>query len=115
MSSWMFLQSMTFGAMSSDSVGPQFFFVRHFMLSSTDHLHTDSDLILQHDLAMSTLKTTLSLCFTANCPEINPIQNPKIIAKGKIEDTRINNAEKLKALVKLICASLSTSHVALMQ
>ncbi len=88
---------MIWGAMSSAGVGPLCFLktnitapiyqeiLEHFMLTSADQLFKDADFIFQQDLAHAhTAKTTKSwlndlgvgvLDWTANSPDLNPIEN----------------------------------------
>ncbi len=47
----------------------------------------------------------------ANSPDLNPIENLWGIVKRKMRDTRPNNAEDLKAAIKVTCASLHLSSV----
>ncbi len=95
--------------------------LEHFMLPSADKLYGDADFIFQQDLApVHTAKGTKS-CFNdhgvtvldwpANSPDLNPIENLWGIVKRKMRDTRPNNAEDLKAAVKVTWASLHLSSV----
>ncbi len=103
---------MIWGAMSSAGVGPLCFLktnvtapvyqeiLEHFMLPSADKLF--KDLIFQQDLAPAhTAKSTKSwlndhgvgaLDWSANSPDLNPIENLWGIVKRKMRDTRPNNA-----------------------
>ncbi len=109
-------------AMSSAGVGPLCFpkstvnaaiyqeILEHFMLPSADKLYGDADFIFQQDLAPAhTAKGTKSwfndhgvtvLDWPANSPDLNPIENLWGIVKRKMRDTRPNNADELKAIVK---------------
>ncbi len=142
---WSFHSQWLF-AMSSAGVGPLSFLkstvnsaiyqeiLEHFMLPSADKLHGDADFIFQQDLAPAhTAKGTKSwfndygvtvLDWPASSPNLNPIENLWGIVKRKMRDTRPNNAEDLKAVIKATCASitpeqchrwLSPCHAALMQ
>ncbi len=126
--------------MSSAGVGPLCFLkstvnaaiyqemLEHFMLPSADKIYGDADFIFQQDLAPAhTAKGTKSwfndhgvtvLDWPANSPDLNPIE------KMKMRDTRPNNADDLKAVIKATWASLhlssatswlSSCHAALMQ
>ncbi len=119
---------MIWAAMSSAGVGPLCFLkstvnaaiyqeiVEHFMLPSADKLYGDADFIFQQDLAPAhTAKGTKSwfndhgvtvLDWPANSPDLNPIENLWGIVKRKMRDTRPNNADDLKAIVKETWASI---------
>ncbi len=119
---------MIWAAMSSAGVGPLCFLksivnaaiyqeiLEHFMLPSADKLYGDADFIFQQDLAPAhTAKGTKSwfndhgvtvLDWTANSPDLNPIENLWGIVKRKMRDTRPNNADELKATVKETLASI---------
>ncbi len=103
-------------------------------LPSADKLYGDADLIFQLDLAPAhTAKATKSwfnghgvtvLDWPANSPELNPKENLCGIVKRKTRDTRPNNADDLKAVIKTTWSSLHLSsatgwlprcHAALMQ
>ncbi len=126
----MFPQSvMIWAAMSSADVGPLCFLkstvnaaiyqeiLEHFMLPSADKLYGDADLIFQQDLAPAhTAKGTKSwinehgvtvLDWPANSPGLNPIDNLWGIVKRKMRDTRPNNADDLKAAIKVTWASIT--------
>ncbi len=95
-------------------------FLEHFMLPSADKLYGDSDFIFQQDLAPAhTAKGTKSwfndhgvtvLDWPANSPNVNPIENLWGIVKRKMRDTRPNNADDLKAVIKAIWASITPEH-----
>ncbi len=95
--------------------------LEHFMLPSADKLYEDADFIFQQDLApVHTAKGTKSwfnghgvtvLDWPANSPDLNPIENLWGIVKRKMRDTRPNNADDLKAAIKVTCASLHLSSV----
>ncbi len=95
--------------------------LEHFMLPSADKLYGDADFIFQQDLAPAhTAKGTKSwfndhgvtvLDWPANSPDLNPIENLWGNVKRKMRDTRPNNAEELKAVIKTTCASLHLSSV----
>ncbi len=119
---------MIWAAMSSAGVGPLCFLkstvnaaiyqeiLEHFMLPSADKLYGDADFIFQQDLAPAhTAKGTKSwfndhgvtvLDWSANSPDLNPIENLWGIVKRKMRDTRPNNADELKATVKETWASI---------
>ncbi len=119
---------MIWAAMSSAGVGPLCFLkstvsaaiyqeiLEHFILPSADKLYGDADLIFQQDLAPAhTAKGTKSwfndhgvgvLDWSANSPDLNPIENLWGIVKRKMRDTRPNNADELKATVKETWASI---------
>ncbi len=118
---------MIWAAMSSAGVGPLCFLkstvnadiyqeiLEHFMLPSADKLYGDADFIFQQDLAAHTAKGTKSwfndhgvtvLDWSANSPDLNPIENLWGIVKRKMRDTRPNNADELKATVKETWASI---------
>ncbi len=97
---------MIWAAMSSAGVGPLCFLkstvnaavyqeiLEHFMLPSADKLYGDAD----HGVTV--------LEWSANSPDLNPIENLWGIVKRKIRDTRPNNADDLKATVKETWASI---------
>ncbi len=115
-------------AMSSAGFGPLCFLktnstapvyqgiLEHFMLPSADQLFKDADFIFQQDLAPGhTAKSTKSwlndhgvgmLDWLANSPALNPIENLWSIVKRKMRNKRPTNADKLKATVKEIWASI---------
>ncbi len=84
--------------------------LEHFMLPSADKLYGDADLFFQQGLAPAhTAKGTKSrfndhgvpvLDWSANSPDLNPIENLWGIVKRKMRDTRPNNADDLKAAIK---------------
>ncbi len=90
--------------------------LEHFMLPSADKLYGDADFIFQQDLApVHTAKGTKSwfndhgvtlLDWPANSPDLNPIENLWGIVKRKMRDTRLNNADDLKAAIKATWASI---------
>ncbi len=120
---------MIWAAMSSTGVGPLCFLkstvnaviyqdiLEHFMLSSADNLYGDADFIFQQDLAPPpTAKGTKSwfndhsvtvLDWSANTPDLNPIEHLCGIIKRKMRDTRPNNADDLKAAIKATWASIT--------
>ncbi len=136
---YMFLKSsvkfpqsvMIWAAMSSAGVGPLCFLkstinaviyqemFEHFMLSSANKLYGDADFIFQQDLAPAhTAKGTKSwfndhgftvLDWPADSPDLNPIENLRGIVKRKMRDTRLNNADELKAAIRSTWASLHLS------
>ncbi len=85
--------------------------LEHFMLPSADKLYGDIDLIFQQDLAPAyTAKGTkiwfndhdvTVLDWPANMPDLNGI------VKRKMRDTRPNNADDLKAAIKVTWASIT--------
>ncbi len=118
---------MIWAAMSSAGVGPLFSEVhsqhshlpgnfRALHASFADKLYRDADFIFQQDLALAhTAKGTKSwfndhgvtvLDWPANSPDLNPIENLCGIVKRKMRDTRPNNADDLKAIVKETWASV---------
>ncbi len=91
--------------------------LEHFMLTSADKLYGDADFIFQQDLAPAhTDKGTKSwfndygvtvLNWPANSPDLNPTENLWGILKRKTRDTRLNNADDLKAAIKATWASIT--------
>ncbi len=98
---------MIWGAMSSAGVGPLCFLktnvtapvyqdiLEHFMLPSGDQLFKDADFIFQQDLSPAhTAKSWLNdhgvgaLGWTANSPDLNPIENLWSIVKRKMRNKR---------------------------
>ncbi len=87
------------------------------MLPSADKLYRDADFIFQQDLAPAhTAKGTKSwfndhgvtvLDWPANSPDLNPIENLWGIVKRKMRDTRHNNADDLKAVIKVTWAFIT--------
>ncbi len=129
LSSVKFPQSvMIWGAMSSPGVGALCFLktnitapvyqeiLEHFMLPSADQLFKHADFIFQQDLAPAhTAKSTKSwlndqsvgvLDWSANSPDLNPIENIWGIVKRKMRNKRPKNADELKATVKETWASI---------
>ncbi len=120
---------MIWAAMSSAGVGPLCFLkstvnaaiyqeiLEHLMLPSADKLYGDADFIFQQDLAPAqTAKGTKSwfnrhgvtvLDWPTNSPDLNPIENLWGIVKRKMRDTRPNNADDLKAVIKATWASIT--------
>ncbi len=78
------------------------------MLPSADKLFKDADFIFQQDLALTMSMTMVLLCLIgpANSPDLNPIDNLWGIVKKKMRDTRLNNADYLKAAIKATWASI---------
>ncbi len=128
-SSVKFSQSvMLWAAMSSAGVGPQCFLkstvntaiyqkiLEHFMLPSADKFYKDADFIFQQDLAAAhTAKGTKSwfsdhgvtvLDWPENSPDLNPLENLGIV-KRKMRDTRPNNTDDMKAVIKVTWASIT--------
>ncbi len=80
------------------------------MLPSADQLFKDADFIFQQDLApVHTDKSTKSwlndhgvgvLDWSANSPDLKPIENLWSIVKMKMRNKRPKNADELKATVK---------------
>ncbi len=119
---------MIWGAMSSAGVGPLCFLktnvtapiyqenLEHFKFTSADQLFKDADLIFQQDLAPAhTAKSTKSclnyhgvgvLDWSANSPDLNPIENLWGIVNRKMRNKRPKNADELKATVKETWASI---------
>ncbi len=87
------------------------------MLPSAYKLYGDADFIFQQDLSPAhTAKGTKSwfndhgvtvLDWPANSADLNPIENLRSIVKKKMRDTRLNNADDLKAAIKATCASIT--------
>ncbi len=132
--------------MSSAGVGPLCFLkstvntavyqdiLEHFMPPSADKLYRDADFIFQQDLAPATLPkvpksgsmTMVLLCLIGQHTHQTwtPYENLRVIVKRKMRDTRPNNADDLKAAIKVPWALLHLSsatdwspscHAALMQ
>ncbi len=119
---------MIWVAISSAGVGPLCFLktnvtapvyqeiLEHFMLPSVDQLFKVDDFIFQQDLAPGhTAKSTKSwlndhgvgvLDWSANSPNLNPIENLRGIVKRKMRNKRPKNADELKATVKETWASI---------
>ncbi len=86
------------------------------MLPSADKLYGDADFIFQKDLAPAHTATGTNSWFNdhgftvldwpANSPDLNLIENLWGIVKRKMSDTRPNNADDLKAAIKVTWASL---------
>ncbi len=81
--------------------------LEHFMLPSADQLFKGADFIFQQDLAPAhTAKSWLNdhgvgvLDWSANSPDLNPIENLCSIVKRKMRNKRPKNADELKATVK---------------
>ncbi len=120
---------MIWAAMSSAGVGPLCFLkstvntpiyqeiLEHFMLPSADKLYGDADFIFQQDLPPAhTAKGTKSwfndhgvtvLDWSANSPDLNPIENLWVIVQRKMRDTRPSNADDMKAAIKATWASIT--------
>ncbi len=91
--------------------------LEHFMLPSAVKLYGDADFIFQQDLAPAhTAKGTKSwfndhgvtvFDWPANSPDLNPIENLWGIVKRNMRDTRLNNADDLKAAIKATWASIT--------
>ncbi len=91
----------------------------HFreLFLSEDKLYGDADFIFQQDLAPAhTAKCNKSwfndhvvtvLDWPANSPDLNPIENIWGIVKRKMRDTRPNNADDLKAVIKATWAFIT--------
>ncbi len=87
------------------------------MLPSADKLYRDDDFIFQQDLAPAhAAKGTKSwfndhgvtvLDWSANSPDLNPIENLWGIVKRKMIDTRPNNADDPRATIKATWASIT--------
>ncbi len=90
--------------------------LEHFMLPSADKLYKDADFIFQQDLTPAhTVKGTKSwfnnhgvtvLDWPANSPDLSLIENQWGFVKRKMRDTRLNNADDLKAAIKATWASI---------
>uniref|UniRef100_A0A6Q2XYW8 Tc1-like transposase DDE domain-containing protein n=1 Tax=Esox lucius TaxID=8010 RepID=A0A6Q2XYW8_ESOLU len=120
---------MVWGAMSSAGVGPLCFLrskvnaavyqevLEHFMLPAADQLYADADFIFQQDLAPAHSAKATSTWFkdhgipvlnwTANSPDLNPIENLWDIMKRKMRYARPNNAEELKATIRATWALIT--------
>lgn len=123
--------------MSSAGVGPLCFLrsmisiavyqevLEHFMLPSADQLYGDADLIFQQDLAPAHTAKSTNTWFKdhgipvfdrpVNSPDLNPIENLRGIVKRKMEDTRSNNAEELKAAIRAMIFSFIEMHLYVMK
>ncbi len=87
------------------------------MLPSAVKLYRDVDFIFQQDLAPAhTAKGPKSwfndhgvtvLDWPANSPDLNPIEYLWGIVKRNMRDTRLNNADDLKAAIKATWASIT--------
>ncbi len=117
--------------MSSAGVGPLCFLkytvnatiyqdiLEHFMLPSADKLYGDADFILQQDLAPAHIAQGTKSWFNdhgvtvldwpANSLDLKPIENLWSTVKSKMRDTRPNDADDLKAVIKATWASLHLS------
>ncbi len=108
---------MIWAAMSSAGVGPLCFLkstvnaaiyqeiLERFMLPSADKIYGDADLIFQQDTAKGTKSLfndhgVTVLNWPAKSSDLNPIDNLWGIVKRKMRDTRLNNADDLKAVLK---------------
>ncbi len=122
---------MIWDAMSSAGVGPLCFLktnvtapvyqeiLEHFMLPSADQIFKHADFIFQQDLAPAhTTKSTKSwlndhgvgvLHWSANSPDLNPLENLWGIVKRKMRNKRPKNADELKATGFQQCHKLITS------
>ncbi len=75
------------------------------MLPSADKIYGDADLIFQQDTAKGTKSLfndhgVTVLNWPAKSSDLNPIDNLWGIVKRKMRDTRLNNADDLKAVLK---------------
>ncbi len=113
---------MIWAAMSSAGVGPLCFLkytanaaicqeiLEHLMLPSADKLYGDADFISQQDMAPAhTAKGTKSWfkyhgVTVLDWPAISPDLNPR---ESIMRDTRPNNADDLKAVIKATWASIT--------
>ncbi len=87
------------------------------MIPSAEKLYGDADLIFQRDVAPAhTAQSTKSwfndhgvtvLDWPANSPDLNPIENIWGFVKRKMRDTRPNNVDDLKAVIKATWAFIT--------
>ncbi len=87
------------------------------VLHASFKLYGDADFIFQQDMAPAhSAKSTKSwfndhgvtvLDCPANSPDLNPIETIWGIVKRKMRDTRPNNVDDLKAVIKTNCASIT--------
>ncbi len=89
--------------------------LEHFMLSSADQLYGDADFIFQQGLAPAHTANSTKSWFNdhgvtvLDWPDLNSIENLWGIVKRKMRDTRPNNADDLKATIRVTWASLHLS------
>ncbi len=110
---------MVWAAMSSAGVGPLCFLkstvnaaiyqkiIEHFMLPSADKLNGDADFTAKGTKIWFNDHGVTVLDWPANSPDLNPIENLWGIVKRKMRDTRPNNADDLKAAIKVTWASIT--------
>ncbi len=105
-----FLKSTVNAAIYQEMLGP-------FMIPSADKLYGEADFILQQGLAPAHTAKGIKSWFNdhgvtvldcqANSPDLNPRENLWGVVKRKMRDTRLNNADDLKADIKATWASVT--------
>ncbi len=81
--------------------------LEHFMLPSADKLYGDADFTAKGTKSWLYDHGFTVLDWPENLPDLNPIENKWGIVKRKMRDTRPNNADDLKAAIKVTWASIT--------